>query len=48
MAKKDLDWSNLPFGYMKTDKRFVSYFKDLFKNPVDQVFFLSILLIILI
>ena len=27
---------------------FVSYFKDLFKNPVDQVFFLSILLIILI
>ena len=28
MAKKDLDWSNLPFGYMKTDKRFVSYFKD--------------------
>ena len=28
MAKKDLDWSNLPLGYMKTDKRFVSYFKD--------------------
>ncbi|MCR4908609.1 MAG: branched-chain amino acid aminotransferase [Lachnospiraceae bacterium] len=28
MAKKDLDWSNLGFGYMKTDKRYVSYFKD--------------------
>lgn len=28
MAKKDLDWGNLPFGYMKTDKSFVSNFKD--------------------
>ena len=28
MAKKDLDWGNLPFGYMKTDKRFVANFKD--------------------
>lgn len=28
MAKKDIDWSNLGFGYMKTDKRFVSNFKD--------------------
>ena len=24
----DLDWSNLGFGYIKTDKRFVSNFKD--------------------
>ena len=28
MEKKDLDWSNLGFGYMKTDKRYVSYYKD--------------------
>ncbi len=28
MAKKDLDWGNLPFGYMKTDKSFVSNFKN--------------------
>lgn len=28
MAKKDIDWSNLGFGYMKTDKRYVSNFKD--------------------
>lgn len=28
MAKKDLDWGNLGFGYVKTDYRFVSDFKD--------------------
>ena len=28
MAKKDLDWGSLGFGYMKTDYRFVSNFKD--------------------
>ncbi|MCR5624690.1 MAG: branched-chain amino acid aminotransferase [Lachnospiraceae bacterium] len=28
MAKKDIDWSNLGFGYMKTDYRYVSEFKD--------------------
>ena len=28
MAKKDIDWSNLGFGYIKTDKRYVSEFKD--------------------
>lgn len=28
MAKKDIDWSNIGFGYIKTDKRFVSNFKD--------------------
>lgn len=28
MAKKDIDWSNIGFGYMKTDKRYVSNFKD--------------------
>ena len=28
MEKKDIDWSNLGFGYMKTDKRYVSLFKD--------------------
>lgn len=26
--KKDIDWSNLGFGYIKTDKRFVSNFKN--------------------
>ena len=25
---KDIDWGNLPFGYMKTDKRFVANYKD--------------------
>ncbi len=24
MEKKDIDWSNLGFGYHKTDKRYVS------------------------
>lgn len=28
MAKKDIDWSNLGFGYIKTDKRFVANYKD--------------------
>ena len=28
MAKKDIDWSNLGFGYAKTDKRFVANYKD--------------------
>ena len=28
MAKKDIDWNNLGFGYVKTDKRYVSNFKD--------------------
>ena len=28
MGKKNLDWGNLPFGYMKTDKRFVANFKN--------------------
>jgi len=28
MGKKNLDWGNLPFGYMKTDKRFVANYKN--------------------
>ncbi|MCR5400047.1 MAG: branched-chain amino acid aminotransferase [Treponema sp.] len=28
MGKKKLDWGALPFGYMKTDKRFVSNYKN--------------------
>lgn len=28
MEKKEIDWSNLGFGYIKTDKRFVANFKD--------------------
>lgn len=28
MEKKNIDWSNLGFAYIKTDKRFVSNFKD--------------------
>lgn len=28
MEKKNLDWSNLGFGYMETDKRFVSNYKN--------------------
>ena len=28
MQKKDIDWSNLGFAYMVTDKRYVSWYKD--------------------
>ena len=28
MEKKNLDWSNLGFGYVKTDKRYVSNFTN--------------------
>ena len=28
MEKKNIDWSNLGFAYMPTDKRFVSMYKD--------------------
>ncbi len=28
MEKKNIDWSNLGFGYIKTDKRFISNYKD--------------------
>lgn len=28
MAKKDIDWSSIGFGYIKTDKRYVSNFKN--------------------
>ena len=28
MDKKNIDWANLGFGYIQTDKRFVSKFKD--------------------
>ena len=28
MEKKEIDWSNLGFGYVKTDKRFVANYKD--------------------
>ena len=28
MEKKNIDWSNIGFGYMQTEKRYVSYYKD--------------------
>jgi branched-chain amino acid aminotransferase len=28
MDKKNIDWANLGFGYIETDKRFVSNYKD--------------------
>ena len=28
MAKKDIDWGSLGFGYVKTDYRYVSNYKD--------------------
>ena len=28
MDKKNIDWSNLGFGYIKTEKRYVSTFAD--------------------
>ena len=28
MEKKNIDWANLGFGYVQTDERYVSNFKD--------------------
>ena len=28
MEKKNIDWSSIGFGYIKTDKRYVSLYKD--------------------
>ena len=28
MPKKDIDWGNLPFSYMKTDYSYVCNYKD--------------------
>lgn len=28
MEKKNIDWSNIGFGYIQTEKRYVSYYKD--------------------
>ena len=28
MEKKNIDWSNLGFSYVETDKRYVSNYKD--------------------
>ena len=28
MEKKNIDWGNIPFGYMKTDYRYVSMYRD--------------------
>ena len=28
MDKKNIDWANLGFGYVQTDKRFVANYKD--------------------
>ena len=28
MSNKNIDWSNLGFGYIQTDKRYVSDYKD--------------------
>lgn len=28
MEKKNIDWSNIGFGYMQTDKRYVSNYKN--------------------
>ena len=28
MERKNIDWSNLGFGYVKTDKRFVANYKN--------------------
>ena len=28
MAKKDIDWANIGFGYVQTEKRYVNYFKN--------------------
>ena len=37
MEKKNIDWANLGFGYMPTDKRYVSNYKDGKFLPYDEV-----------
>ena len=34
MEKKNIDWGNLGFGYMPTDKRYVSNYKEDRKSVV--------------
>ena len=40
MQKKDIDWGNLGFGYMKTDKRFTRVIFPLFQ-PQGTILFLQ-------
>ena len=35
MEKKNIDWSSLGFGYVQTDYRYVSKFKDGAGMPVN-------------
>lgn len=43
MAKKDIDWSNLGFGYVKTDKRFVANYKNgAWDNVLSQMMIKSL------
>ena len=28
MEKKNIDWGNIGFGYVQTEKRYVSYYKN--------------------
>ena len=32
MEKKNIDWSSIGFGYIKTDKRYVSNYKKRFNS----------------
>lgn len=35
MAKKDIDWANIGFGYIQTEKRYVTNFKMV--NGIKEV-----------
>ena len=36
MSKKEIDWSNIGFGYVQTDKRYVSNYKDGMKADLQK------------
>ena len=46
MSKKDIDWSNIGFGYMPTEARFVSNYKDgkvvCFRPDLNEVVWLTL------
>lgn len=39
MEKKNIDWSNIGFGYVQTDKRYVANYKD---GAWDKIFVVGV------
>ena len=36
MERKDIDWGNLGFGYVQTDMRYVSNFRNCIKTSISN------------